>query len=196
MRALRKISLAFVLLVLLAGTRVEAATYKVDADHTAVSFKVKHLFSWVQGKFSKFEGTVEYDPANPQGWSAQGSIDVASIDTGVAKRDDHLRTKDFFDAAAFPQITFKTGKVERVSDQKAKVEGLMTMHGVEKPIVLDVDILGEAKDPWGNVALGLSATTTINRKDFGINWNQALDTGGVLVGEDVVITLDIAALKV
>ncbi len=195
MRFLKPFASAAVLTLLLIAPSAQAAAFKVDVDHSAVTFKVKHLFSWVQGKFSKFDGAIEYEQGKPETWSAQGSIEIASIDTGVEKRDTHLKSKDFFDAEAFPKITFKTGKVEVISDNKAKVEGLLTMHGIEKPVVLDVDILGVAKDPWGNVAAGFSATTKINRKDFGINWNQTLDNGGLLVGEEVLITLDVAGIQ-
>lgn len=178
----------------LAITPVHAAAYKVDADHSSVSFKIKHLFSNVQGNFKKFEGTIDYEPGKPETWKAEGKIDAASINTHHEKRDEHLRSADFFDTAQFPDITFQTTKVTDASGNTAKLEGLLTMHGVEKPIVLDVTIHGVGKDPWGNVRAGFTAVTKINRKDFGINWNQALDTGGLLLGEETEITLEIEAI--
>lgn len=194
MRALKFAAVA-VLALNAVSPEALAATYKIDPDHSSVSFKVKHLFSWVPGKFSKFDGTVAYEPGKPETWGAEGTIETASIDTGVAKRDEHLRGKDFFEVETFPQILFKTVKAEALSETQARVEGILTLHGVEKPVVLDVEILGIDKDPWGNVAAGFTATTKLNRKDFGINWNQTLDSGGLLVGEEVQITLDIAAIQ-
>lgn len=171
-----------------------AATYDVDLDHTTVSFKVKHLFSKVQGQFKKFSGTIEYDPAKPETWAAQGTIDATTIDTNVPERDKHLRSADFFETDKYPTITFKTTKVTEATAEGAKVEGLITIHGIEKPIVLNLEVHGVGKDPWGNVRAGFTATTKINRKDFGLTWNQALETGGVLVGDEVDITLEIEGL--
>ncbi len=168
-----------------------AAVYNVDINHTTVSFKVRHLFSKVQGLFNQFEGTIDYEPGKPETWKTSGTIDVRSINTSVPKRDDHLRSPDFFDAEKYPTISFKSTKVIKATDTTAKLEGLITMHGVEKPIVLDVEIHGIGKDPWGGTRAGFTATTKINRKDFGLNWNQVLESGGVLVGDEVEITLEI-----
>ena len=173
---------------------VWAATYVVDSDHTTVSFKIKHLFSWVQGTFNEFEGTVEYEMGKPETWSASGTIQAASIDTRVAARDKHLRSADFFDVEKYPTLSFQTTQMESATESHITVHGLLTLHGIEQPIILDVDILGIAKDPWGNVTAGFSATITINRKDFGLKWNQTLEAGGVLVGDEVKITLDISAI--
>ncbi len=171
-----------------------AAVYSVDPDHTTVSFKIKHLFSNVQGQFTKFEGTMEYDADKPDSWKASGQIDAASINTNVEQRDKHLRSKDFFDVEQFPKIAFAMMKVLEVSKDAAKIEGTITIHGVTKPIVLDVKIHGAGKDPWGNVRAGFTAIGKLNRKDFGLNWNQALETGGVLVGDEVEITLEIEGI--
>lgn len=190
----RKISALFLFFILLTTTAF-ADTYKVDKDHTSVGFKIRHLFSNTQGSFRDFEGTVEYDPEKPETWSASGTIQVASIDTNVPERDKHLKNEDFFDVEQFPTISFKTTRVLGATKESAKVEGLMTMHGVEKPIVLDVKILGVGKDPWGNVRAGFTATTTINRKDFGIVYNQILDKGQLMLGEDVAITIELEAIK-
>ena len=175
---------------------VHAATYKVDDAHTTIGFKVRHLFSNVQGNFNKFEGTVDYEPGKPETWKAKGKIDAASINTNNDKRDEHLRSADFFDAAGFPEITFTTTKVTDATDTTAKLEGLLTMHGTEKSVVLGVTIHGAGKDPWGSTRAGFTAVTKINRKDFGITYNQKLDNGGLLLGEEVEITLEIEAVLV
>lgn len=171
-----------------------AANYKIDADHTTISFKVKHLFSNVQGNFKKFEGSFVYDPNKPETWKTEATIQADSIDTNVGERDKHLRSKDFLEVEKYPTIAFKSTGLTDVTPAGAKLNGLLTIHGIEKPVVLDLEILGEAKDPWGNVAAGFTATTKINRKDFGLTWNQALETGGVLVGEEITITLEVAGL--
>jgi polyisoprenoid-binding protein YceI len=168
-----------------------AKTFQIDAQHTGVTFRVRHLFTKVNGRFDKFAGKIDFDPAKPQEAKVEGSIDVASINTNVDKRDAHLRSKDFFDVEKYPTITFVSTKVSDVDPAKktGKLHGKLTIHGVTKPVVLDVAFLGEAADPWGNKKGGFSATTTINRKDFGLNWNETLETGGVLVGEEVEIEI-------
>lgn len=173
----------------------QAATYQVDVDHSSVSFKIKHLFSKVQGQFNKFDGVLEFEPGKPETWKAEGTIAVDSIDTNVPDRDKHLRGTDFFDVEKFPTITFKTTKVLESSETTAKVEGLFTMHGVEKTIVLDVEILGVGKDPWGNVRAAFTAKTKLNRSDFGIVWNKSLETGGLLLGEDIDVVLEIEGIE-
>ena len=172
-----------------------AATYSVDTDHSTVSFKIKHLLSKVQGQFNKFEGTFDFEPGKPETWTASGTIQVDSIDTNVAERDKHLKGPDFFDVEKFPVIEFKTTAVKEATETGAKVEGVLKMHGIEKPVVLDVTIGGVAKDPWGNTRAAFSATTKLNRKDFGINWNKTLDAGGLLLGEDIDVTLEIEGIE-
>lgn len=185
----------WILFVLVTVTRAAfAAEYVIDADHTAISFKVKHLLSNVQGQFKEFEGKFTYDPEKPETWKVEAVIYAGSIDTNNAERDKHLRSKDFFDVENIATITFKSTSVTDVTSTNAKLHGLLTIHGVEKPVVLALEVLGVEKDPWGNVAAGFTATTKINRKDFGLTWNQVLETGGVLVGEEVTITLDVAGL--
>ena len=174
---------------------VWAATYSVDPDHSTVTFKVKHLLSKTQGQFKKFEGTFDFEPGKPETWGANGVIQTSSIDTNVAERDKHLKSADFFDVEKFPTIEFKTTAVKDATETTAKVEGVLTMHGIQKPVVLDVTIGGVAKDPWGNTRAAFSAVTKINRKDFGINWNQALNAGGLLLGEDIDITLEIEGIE-
>jgi polyisoprenoid-binding protein YceI len=188
----------FSLLVLSAalflGSPVFAANYAVDVDHTSVSFKIRHILSNVQGHFRQFEGTIAYEPGKPETWSAEGVIQAASIDTNVEPRDKHLRSADFFEVEKYPTISFKTVKVIEASDAAAKLEGLLTLHGVEKPVVLDVEIHGVAKDPWGNTRASFTVTTLLNRKDFGLTWNKTLETGQLLVGEEVKITLEVEGI--
>ena len=170
---------------------VWATDYQIDKDHSTIGFKIRHLFSNVQGRFTEYTGRFVYVPGQPGQWQAEATIQAASIDTGVEKRDEHLRSGDFFDAAAYPTLAFKSTGVTDVTADRAKLQGLLTLHGVEKAVVLDVAIHGEGPDPWGHRRSGFTATTTINRKDFGLTWNKALETGQLLVGEEVEITLEI-----
>ncbi len=173
-----------------------AAHYEIDKDHTTVGFTIRHLvISKVKGTFDKFNGSFEFDPKNSASWNANTTIEAASINTAVTKRDEHLRSPDFFDVQKFPTISFTTGKVKSSNGKTAKVEGTLTMHGVTKPVVLDVEIGGTTKDPWGNSRAAFSAKTKINRKDFGLNWNKALETGGLLVGEEVEINIEVEGLE-
>jgi len=191
----RGIIVVAVLSSLLAVPHARAAQYKIDADHTTVGFRVRHLFTSVDGRFDKFDGTISFDPAKPDSAMVEGTIDAASVNTNVAERDKHLRSADFFDVEHHPKITFKTTKVLEVAPDKAhgKMAGLLNIRGVEKEVVLDVSFLGQGKDPWGNFKAGFSAVTRINRKDFGLKWNDTLETGGLLVGDDVDIRIDIEA---
>lgn len=175
---------------LFSGPSVWAATYKIDKDHTTVGFKIRHLFSRVQGRFDQFEGTIEFEPDKPSTWQVQATIQAASINTGVSKRDNHLRSKDFFDVERYPAITFKSTAVNG-----GNLEGILSMHGVEKPVVLNLEVHGVGKDPWGNVRAGFTATTKINRKDFGLTWNEVIEGGQVLVGEEVEITLEVEGIE-
>ena len=190
-----KLPAAVLTLIFTLSSLALAETYKVDPDHTTVGFKIRHLFSNVQGNFEKFDASFDYVPGKPELWKAQAAIDAASINTRVSQRDTHLRSKDFFDVEGFPSITFKSTEVTDLDGGKAKLHGLLTIHGVEKPVVLDLEIHGEGKDPWGNVRSGFTATTRINRKDFGLNWNKALETGGVLVGDEVDIILEVEGIR-
>ena len=194
---MRRAPLGFVTILALAlcsAPSAWATTYAIDKDHTAISFKIRHLFSKVAGTFNEFEGAFDYVPGAPEQWKAQATIQAASIDTRVAQRDEHLRTADFFDVAHYPTITFTSTQVTDATAASANVEGLLTIHGVEKPVVLKIEIHGEGKDPWGNVRSGFTATTTINRKDFGLTWNTAVETGQLLVGDEVEITLEVEGL--
>ncbi len=184
------LTLAVLLTVAVPGVRSEI--YEIDSAHSSVGFRVKHLVGKVSGRFTKFAGTVSYEPGKPETWQAEAKIDANSINTDNEKRDGHLKTPDFFDTAKCPDITFKSTKVV-VKDNAAKLHGDLTMHCVTKPIVLDLEIGGAAKDPWGNARAGFSATGTLNRKDFGIVWNKSLDSGGLMLGEEIGISLDIEA---
>ena len=173
-----------------------AATYKIDSDHTTVGFKIKHLaISTVTGKFTDFSGTFDFDPKNIAASKATAEVKIPSINTEVKKRDDHLKGPDFFDAAKYPDISFKTNKVESVQGTTFKASGDLTIHGVTKPVTLDVEFGGEAKDPWGNERAAFTASTKIKRSDFGLTWNKTLETGGLLVGDDVTISLEVEGIK-
>lgn len=177
------------------GTK--AQWYKVDPEHTSVTFTVRHLLTKVRGRFDRFEGRIFFDPEHPERTKVEGSIDVASVNTNVEERDKDLRSPRFFDAEKFPKISFTSTKVTNISPDKKKgrLQGRLTIHGVERPVVLDVAYLGAAKDPWGNYRAAFTASTSINRKDFGLTWNEVLETGGVLVGDDVKIDLDVEAIR-
>ncbi|MFA5800841.1 MAG: YceI family protein [Candidatus Peribacteraceae bacterium] len=169
-----------------------AATWAIDPDHSNIQFKVRHLMvSNVSGKFGKFQGTVVSDEKDLRKSMVDMSIDAASVNTGVAKRDDDLRSPNFLDVAKYPTITFRSNNVETAGEGMLKVTGDLTIHGVTRSVVLDVEgPTPELKDPWGKVRRGVSATTKINRKDFGLTWNQALEAGGVVVGDAVTIAID------
>jgi polyisoprenoid-binding protein YceI len=172
-------------------TAAAGAQWKVDASHTSVAFSVSHLFTSVQGRFDSFDGTIEFDPDAPSATVVRGKVAAASINTNNAKRDKHLRGGDFFNVEKFPEIQFEsTGGIENMQGKKGELPGKLTIHGVTKPVVLDVKFLGRGKDPWGNERAGFRATLTIDRKDYGLDWNAVLETGGVLVGDEVEIRID------
>lgn len=195
MRKLVK-SLLAVIAVALPGSAF-AADYVIDPSHTSVGFTVRHLMvTKVRGSFEKVSGTVKYDPNEPEKIVIDATIDAASINTGEAKRDEHLRSPDFFDVAKHPTLTFKSKKAKVLGKGKLEVIGDLTIRGVTKEVTLQVEGLDqEIKDPWGNVRRGATATTRINRKDFGLAWNQVLETGGVMVGEDVDIQIDVQLIR-
>jgi polyisoprenoid-binding protein YceI len=173
------------------------AQWNFDKAHTNVEFVVRHMMvSNVRGSFGEYDGIINFDPANPAASSVEVTIQTASIDTGVADRDNHLRSADFFDAATYPTITFKSTAVQVVDDNNVKLTGDLTMHGVTKPVTLDVEYLGQGNSPFGDVRAGFEASTKINREDFGLGWNVALEAGGVLVGKEIKIQLAVEAVKV
>ena len=176
--------------------RTAAATaWKIDAAHSTVEFAVKHLmFTTVKGRFSDVTGTVEFDDTDPTDGRADITIAAASIDTREPKRDAHLKSADFFDVEQYPTLTFRSTKVEGTARRFA-LTGDLTIRGVTRPITLDVTYEGTGKDPWGAERVGFAATGTLNRRDFGLTWNAALETGGVLVADEVKITLELQLLR-
>lgn len=185
----------FLATVLFAVPLFAAESFKIDKTHSAADFKIRHMMSNVTGRFSEFEGTVSIDRAKPAQSSVEFSIDTASIDTGNDNRDKHLRSADFFEVEKFPKITFRSTKVVPAGENRFDVTGNLTMHGVTKVVTLPVSFLGFAKDPWGNERAGFEIETTLNRKDYDLNWNKALDQGGMLLADDVKITIAIEAVK-
>lgn len=181
-------------------TRDEAArvvAYTIDPAHSVVEFTVKHMmFSNVKGRFTKVNGEILFDEADPVRSSVIATIDAASVDTGDPNRDAHLRSPDFFDVGRYPVLTFKSTRVEPTGRPgEYRIVGDLTIRDQTREVVLDTTYLGEGKDPWGNRRIGLSATTTVNRKDFGLHWNAPLEAGGVLVGDQVKINLEIQAVQ-
>ena len=173
-----------------------AADYDIDSAHSAAQFSVRHLMvSNVRGSFKKLTGKVVFDESTPSATVVQASIDVSTVDTGEPARDTHLKSPDFFDLAKFPTMTFVSRSAIRTS-QGVDLSGDLTLHGVTKAVVLHVsDITKEIKDPRGMLRIGATATTVINRQDFGMVWNHNLDGGGVVVGNDVTITIDIEVAR-
>jgi len=172
-------------------------TWQLDNVHSHVGFSVKHMMvTTVRGQFRSYRGKVNLDPKNFARSSFEGEIDVASVDTGNPDRDNHLRTGDFFDAQNHPTITFKSTRIEPKDDGQYAVSGTITIRGVSKPIVLDVEFLGTSRNPYGKTVAGLSVRGTLNRKDFGVNFNAVLETGGVAVGEKVKLEIDVEAVAV
>jgi polyisoprenoid-binding protein YceI len=183
------------MLTLAAAPALAADSLVIDRSHSEAGFQVRHLFTNVRGRFGAFEGTIAMDPAKPEASSVRFTIDASSIDTDNADRDKHLRSPDFFDVANHPSITFTSEKIRATGKDRYAVTGMLTMRGVSKTMTLPVSFLGTGKDPWGNERAGFSTSVTLNRKDFGINWNKALDNGGVLLGDEVAVTVDIEAVK-
>lgn len=174
--------------LLLGSTVLSAAVYKVDPSHSNVGFKVKHMMiSTVTGKFGNFNGVYDLDKG--QFKSLNGAIKADSIDTGIVKRDDHLRSADFFDTGKFGDISFVM-----TSATKTKMTGNLTIHGITKKVVLEIDMGGVVEDPWGNQRSGFVLTGQINRKDFGLNWNKAIEAGGVVVGDEVKMVVEIEGI--
>jgi len=170
--------------------------WNIDGSHSTAEFSVRHLMiTNVKGRFGTLSGTVDYDPEKPEASQIDVTIDATSIDTRDEKRDAHLRSPDFFDVEKFPSLTFKSTSVKKTDDGFAAT-GDLTIHGVTKPVTLEVEGPSDQnKDPWGNTRIGASATAKINRKDFGLNWNAALEAGGVLVGEQVKISIEVSLVQ-
>ena len=182
-------------LVLAFSAAAHAANWKVDRSHTTVGFSVSHIFTSVRGRFDRFDGTIDFDPKKPEAAVVRATVEAASINTNNAKRDKHLRSDDFFDVENNPTLSFEsTSGVTEMKENRGKIAGNLTIHGVTKSVVFDVVFRGQGNDPWGNVRAGFSASLNINRKDYGLNWNKVLETGGVLVGEEVEIRIDVEGI--
>ena len=168
----------------------------IDSSHSTIQFSVKHLgISTARGVFEKFTGTVDADEQNPTAASVEVQIEAASINTRDEKRDGHLRSPDFFDADTYPYISFKSTRVEQLDSSNGKLYGELTIKDITKPVVLNFEFAGLAKSPWGTTSAGFSAEGKINRKDWNLNWNVALEAGGWLVGEDVKIGIELELIK-
>ncbi len=168
--------------------------FAIDKSHSEVMFQVRHLVTRVRGRFSDFEGALDLNEAEPEKSSVRFSVNVASIDTNESQRDQHLRSADFFHADEHPTLTFASTKIVKKSDDLFDVTGNLAVRGVTREITVPVSYLGKAKDPWGNEKVGFEAETRLNRKDFGLNWNAVLETGGFLVGDDVTISVSLQAV--
>jgi polyisoprenoid-binding protein YceI len=173
------------------------ATWKIDPDHSAATFTIKHMMvTNVRGLFSKVTGTIQFEPADPGGCAVEATIDVSSLSTGNRTRDDHLFSADFFELSKYPEIVFKSTKVQKGEGNRIKVTGDLTLHGVTRPVTMDVEYSGPVKSPpdmGGETTIGFAATTVITREDFAIQWNVPIEDGGVVAGHEVRIALDIEA---
>jgi polyisoprenoid-binding protein YceI len=169
-------------------------TYNIDKAHSEATFQVRHLLTKVRGRFSDFAGTIQYDEARPENSLVEFTIQATSIDTNEKDRDTHLRSADFFEVEQFQTLTFQSRSIARKGANQFNLTGDMTIHGVTRQVSFDVEFLGKAKDPWGNERIAFEAETTVNRKDYGLHWNAALETGGFLVGDEVKISLSIQAV--
>ncbi len=181
----------------LAIPQTSTTTWNIDPVHSVAEFKVKHMMiSNVKGQFPKVTGSLTLDESDPTESRVEASIEAASIETRDAQRDAHLKSADFFDVEKYPTLFFKSTRVKAAREGELTVEGDLTIHGVTRKVVFTVEgPTSPAKDPWGNTRVAVSATTKINRKDFGLTWNAALETGGILVGDEVTITLDVQFVK-
>ncbi len=191
-------ALLIVLPALPAAAAVPAAatgTWNVDKVHSEASFQVRHFVSKVRGRFGDFSGVIRMDAAKPEASSVEFTIKVASIDTNEPKRDAHLKSPDFFDAEKFPEIRFVSRKVAPKSETAYEVTGDLTMHGVTKEVTLPVTFNGLTKDVWGGERAGFETSITLNRKDYGINWNKTLDEGGLMLGDDVAVSINLETVK-
>jgi polyisoprenoid-binding protein YceI len=178
-----------------AAVPARAANYKIDPDHSAVSFRVRHLVGHVTGQFDKFAGTFSYEKGKPGVWKASATIDAASIDTKVAARDKHLRSDDFFDVESHPTLTFVSTKATALKGGRAKLLGKLTILDTTKTVALDLEIGGVEKGQDGKERAAFTGKTRLNRKDFGLTWNDTVESGGVLVGDDVEVTLEIEGIR-
>jgi polyisoprenoid-binding protein YceI len=173
-----------------------ASDWQIDPSHSTAQFSVRHLMvSNVRGEFGKLSGQVQLDDADVTHSTVEATIDATSINTREPKRDAHLKSPDFFDVAKYPTLTFKSTQIKKAGKDKLAVTGDLTLHGVTRPVTLDVQLTQEVKSPFGDTRRGASATGKINRRDFGLTWNKAIEAGGVVVGEEVSLTIDVELVK-
>ena len=177
----------------IAGATTE--TFVIDADHSEVGFSVRHLLRRTRGRFARFSGTIQLDRARPERSTVDFEVDAVSIDTRQVDRDTHLRSADFFDVEHYPVVHFTSHRMARLDDRRFRVEGTLELRGIRKPMTLEVSYLGIARDPWGNERAGFATEAVIHRKEFGMVWNAALDNGGVILGDDVHLTIDLETIR-
>ena len=170
------------------------AKWIIDPDHSVAAFSIRHMtVAFVHGQLNDVSGTIVFDPDNDTGMKIEFKIGVSSIITGIKKRDDHLKSADFFDIEKFPEISFKSHKVRRTGDSRNRISGSLTIHGITKTVTLDIDVAGPAKSTSGETSIGITGNTILNREEFAITWNQPLQNNGVMVGKEVVISVDLEA---
>jgi polyisoprenoid-binding protein YceI len=192
---MKKILSAVLLVILMTASLSTAATFAIDPVHSSIGFKIKHMvISKVRGSFGQFEGIIEFDEVDPALGSVSATITMDSIDTGDQKRDEHLRDADFFNTAEFPTMTFSSKEITKDGDDW-QLKGNLTLHGVTRPVALKLEYNGSVDDPWGNHRVGFAAEGKIDRRDFGISWNNTLDKGGLALGNDVMIQMEIEAIR-
>jgi len=187
--------LALVATLAMAPISISADTYDVDATHSEVSFRVRHFVSQTPGKFDGYKATFELDPQNLENSTVEFVVQAGTINTDNDDRDRHLRSEDFFWVERYPTLSFKSRRIKSLGGDRFEVTGAMSIRGVEKIITVPVEFLGFIKDPWGGRRAGFETQFTINRKDYGIEWNKALDAGGVVLGDDVKITLNLELVE-
>ncbi len=172
------------------------SNWTIDTTHSGINFSIRHMVvSKVRGRFTKYTGAVQLDEDDLTRSTVQAVIDASSVETGTVQRDDHLRSADFFDVEKFPELRFESQRIEKLSEERYRLVGDLTIRGVTRGVALDVEYGGRAKDPWGNERIGFIARGELDRKDFGLGWNQLLEAGGVLVGDRVEIELEVQAVK-
>ena len=170
--------------------------WNIDATHSGVSFSIRHMVvSKVRGRFAKYTGAVDIDDADMTRSVVEAIVVVSSIDTGTPQRDVHLRSADFFDVEKYPELRFRSTRIDKIDDERYRVVGDLTIRDTTRQVSLEVEYGGRAKDPWGNERIGFVAKTVLSRKDFGLEWNQVLETGGVLVGDRVDVEVEVQAVK-
>ena len=195
-RILRAVTLLLTLVAVTLMPTVSQAGWQVDAAHSSIGFSVKHMaVSKTRGSFQAFDATFAFEPGKPETWQCTAVIEVKSLTTANEKRDEHLLSPDFFDVATYPSITFESTAVKMDSEAEGTMSGNLTMHGKTLAIELDLEVLGMVNDPWGNTRVGFTLSGKINRKDWGLSWNKVMEGGGLVVGEDVTLTIEIEGIQ-